>query len=49
MERFIPGLKAIREFFKDSGYPVTSAEIRELSDEDKKELGVLCAAALNES
>jgi len=43
----ITKIKAIKEFFEaDGGRPVTMNEMRELTADDRNELGVLAAKAL---
>lgn len=43
----ITNVKAIKEFFEaNDGRKVTMAEMRELSSEERHELGRLCAEAL---
>ena len=40
-------IKAIRTYFEqDGGRQVTTAEIKALTTEERRELGVLCCAAL---
>jgi hypothetical protein len=46
----ISNVKAIKEFFElDGGRKVTMSEMRQLSTEERRELGRLCAEALGKA